>query len=94
MCFVFFFFKQKTAYVIPLRLVGSEMCIRDSFLIGGEQKLLGRSGLRKEKQPYSLTVQLAYQDKTPAAPLNCMAASPCANPVSYTHLTLPTIPLL
>ena len=25
-----FFFKQKTAYEIPLRLVGSEMCIRDS----------------------------------------------------------------
>ncbi|VDG25742.1 hypothetical protein MUDAN_IGPPGNFN_03417 [Lactiplantibacillus mudanjiangensis] len=25
----FFFFKQKTAYEIPLRLVGSEMCIRD-----------------------------------------------------------------
>ena len=23
------FFKQKTAYEIPLRLVGSEMCIRD-----------------------------------------------------------------
>ena len=32
-------------------------------MIGGEQKLLGRSGLRKEAQPYSLTVQLAYQDK-------------------------------
>ena len=26
-----FFFKQKTAYEIPLRLVGSEMCIRDSL---------------------------------------------------------------
>ena len=26
-----FFFKQKTAYEIPLRLVGSEMCIRDRF---------------------------------------------------------------
>ena len=29
---VFFFFKQKTAYEIPLRLVGSEMCIRDRNL--------------------------------------------------------------
>ena len=28
--FVFFFFKQKTAYEIGVRLVGSEMCIRDS----------------------------------------------------------------
>ena len=27
---VFFFFKQKTAYEIGVRLVGSEMCIRDS----------------------------------------------------------------
>ena len=37
MCFFFqaedgicFFFKQKTAYDIGVRLVGSEMCIRDS----------------------------------------------------------------
>ena len=28
---VFFFFKQKTAYVIRLSLVGSDMCIRDSL---------------------------------------------------------------
>ncbi len=27
--FVFFFFKQKTAYEISACLVGSEMCIRD-----------------------------------------------------------------
>ncbi len=27
--FDFFFFKQKTAYEIGVRLVGSEMCIRD-----------------------------------------------------------------
>ena len=26
-----FFFKQKTAYEIGVRLVGSEMCIRDSI---------------------------------------------------------------
>src|SRR5665647_3962481 len=30
MTFFFFFFKQKTAYEIGVRLVGSEMCIRDS----------------------------------------------------------------
>ena len=29
-CFVFFFFKQKTAYEMLRSLVGSEMCIRDS----------------------------------------------------------------
>eukprot|EP01015_Nassula_variabilis_P027922 TRINITY_DN5780_c0_g1_i8.p2 TRINITY_DN5780_c0_g1~~TRINITY_DN5780_c0_g1_i8.p2 ORF type:complete len:101 (+),score=37.37 TRINITY_DN5780_c0_g1_i8:17-319(+) len=28
---LFFFFKQKTAYEISACLVGSEMCIRDSF---------------------------------------------------------------
>ena len=27
----YFFFKQKTAYEITTRLVGSEMCIRDSY---------------------------------------------------------------
>ena len=31
MSFCFFFFKQKTAYEISACLVGSEMCIRDSY---------------------------------------------------------------
>ncbi len=31
---VFFFFKQKTAYEIGVRLVGSEMCIRDRVTTG------------------------------------------------------------
>ena len=30
--FLFFFFKQKTAYEIGVRLVGSEMCIRDRII--------------------------------------------------------------
>ncbi len=30
--FVFFFFKQKTAYEMSASLVGSEMCIRDRLL--------------------------------------------------------------
>eukprot|EP00658_Telonema_sp_P-2_P082946 TRINITY_DN8861_c0_g1_i3.p2 TRINITY_DN8861_c0_g1~~TRINITY_DN8861_c0_g1_i3.p2 ORF type:complete len:143 (+),score=52.58 TRINITY_DN8861_c0_g1_i3:113-541(+) len=30
-CIFFFFFKQKTAYEMLRSLVGSEMCIRDSF---------------------------------------------------------------
>ncbi|RXT58725.1 DUF6681 family protein [Lacticaseibacillus chiayiensis] len=46
----------------------------NAFLIGGEQKFLGRSGLRKESQPYSLTVQLAYQDKSSAASQEKVAA--------------------
>ena len=32
----FFFFKQKTAYEIGVRLVGSEMCIRDRVTIVNE----------------------------------------------------------
>ena len=32
-CLLFFFFKQKTAYEISACLVGSEMCIRDSFYV-------------------------------------------------------------
>ena len=31
---VLFFFKQKTAYEIGVRLVGSEMCIRDRYRRG------------------------------------------------------------
>eukprot|EP00825_Cyclidium_porcatum_P042985 TRINITY_DN5999_c0_g2_i2.p3 TRINITY_DN5999_c0_g2~~TRINITY_DN5999_c0_g2_i2.p3 ORF type:complete len:113 (-),score=15.51 TRINITY_DN5999_c0_g2_i2:173-511(-) len=31
--FFFFFFKQKTAYEIMPSLVGSEMCIRDRYLL-------------------------------------------------------------
>ena len=41
MSFVVFFFKQKTAYEMLRSLVGSEMCIRDSPLIG-PCHLLGR----------------------------------------------------
>ena len=32
--FGLFFFKQKTAYEIGVRLVGSEMCIRDRVIAG------------------------------------------------------------
>ena len=34
---MFFFFKQKTAYEIGVRLVGSEMCIRDSIWCEGNK---------------------------------------------------------
>ena len=43
-CCCFFFFKQKTAYEIGVRLVGSEMCIRDSPDGGRIQAGLGRFG--------------------------------------------------
>ena len=36
---MFFFFKQKTAYEIGVRLVGSEMCIRDSLNMRGKVNL-------------------------------------------------------
>src|SRR5665647_3480959 len=38
---LFFFFKQKTAYEIGVRLVGSEMCIRDR----GDDARLAQRGL-------------------------------------------------
>ena len=34
----FFFFKQKTAYEIGVRLVGSEMCIRDRVICNKGRK--------------------------------------------------------
>src|SRR5665647_3879593 len=52
---VFFFFKQKTAYEIGVRLVGSEMCIRDRYRYHHlfadllKQRLLLLSDKRPEK---------------------------------------------
>ena len=41
----FFFFKQKTAYEVLRSLVGSEMCIRDSFFVGVSGRAKGGIGL-------------------------------------------------
>ena len=46
-CRVLFFFKQKTAYEITTRLVGSEMCIRDRSTIlvtSGDWKTVNLQG--------------------------------------------------
>eukprot|EP00969_Alexandrium_andersonii_P205490 9080049-Alexandrium_andersonii.AAC.1 len=55
-------------------LVGSEMCIRDSF------------------RPWLLCNWIGVQSWC-LLPPPCRAAEParCSRPVSYTHLTLPTI---
>src|SRR5664279_4685558 len=48
--FCFFFFKQKTAYEIGVRLVGSEMCIRDSRSTWSGRRLSNlfvKDGLRR-----------------------------------------------
>ena len=47
---VVFFFKQKTAYEIGVRLVGSEMCIRDSCYICYISKELSDSWQRRAEQ--------------------------------------------
>ncbi|VDG24698.1 peptide ABC transporter substrate-binding protein [Lactobacillus sp.] [Lactiplantibacillus mudanjiangensis] len=65
--FVFFFFKQKTAYEIPLRLVGSEMCIRDSLYSGiknadaivNGKKAVSTLGIKAEGN-YKLVVTLDH----------------------------------
>ena len=41
--YVFFFFKQKTAYEIRLSLVGSEMCIRDSDYVASYAHLITKN---------------------------------------------------
>ena len=43
----FFFFKQKTAYEIGVRLVGSEMCIRDSAKKWPRNKKSSRDNLAR-----------------------------------------------
>src|SRR5680860_538788 len=53
-CF-FFFFKQKTAYEIGVRLVGSEMCIRDRSRPSGPT----RAARRRPNSPSSRTFSSA-----------------------------------
>ena len=72
---LFFFFKQKTAYEMLRSLVGSEMCIRD-----------------REKK-----TEIHFISKRKARWLALLTRAPLFKnllrtiPVSYTHLTLPTI---
>ena len=71
----FFFFKQKTAYDMLRSLVGSEMCIRDRTMIEAFQ-----SGQDLHKLTASRLAGVPLDQVTKAQ-----------RPVSYTHLTLPTI---
>src|SRR5678815_3229142 len=52
--FLFFFFKQKTAYEVLRSLVGSEMCIRDSFWVARMMMM----GLRFLSEPPFATVYI------------------------------------
>ena len=71
----FVFFKQKTAYEMLRSLVGSEMCIRDR--VSAEASIYYLTGVvyMPLERPFFVLVR-------PSGP---------ASPVSYTHLTLPTI---
>jgi len=40
-----------------------DFAVAHAYVTGGEAKRLGRSGLMTIKQPYTLTVQVAYQEK-------------------------------
>src|SRR5450756_1909103 len=102
----FFFFEQKTAYEVMPRLVGSEMCIRDSPLgvLGaarGRQPRLRQRYPRRERQPRVAGVA-AEVGLDPRRQLNAPVPRPDqeqvvapgedgVDAVSYTHLTLPTI---
>ena len=70
-----FFFKQKTAYEMLRSLVGSEMCIRDRA-----------SGFGWVDYKY-----LNPESKKVEAKTTFLQMAGDIVPVSYTHLTLPTI---
>ena len=73
--FIFFFFKQKTAYEMLRSLVGSEMCIRDRGKAQkGEKQLVCHD--RNPEAHFKM--------------MDCKYAT-ISTTVSYTHLTLPTI---
>ena len=73
-----FFLKQKTAYEVKYGLVGWEMCIRD-----GLEPLLGENRQRDRG-----LLGREFQRLFRVVPKSQM------NPVSYTHLTLPTSDLV
>ena len=94
------FFKQKTAYEIGVRLVGSEMCIRDSLKphhkIISPQNNFFRTIFRHKNVPEPTC---RPQISPEADFLNFFkslqqvrTANASEIPVSYTHLTLPTTP--
>jgi len=68
----FFFFKQKTAYEIHERLVGSEMCIRDRPLPDGAEEELWRRILEdqptRQTAPVALLVESVRLDAVPNGP--------------------------
>ena len=70
------FFKQKTAYEISECLVGSEMCIRDRNI---------RKVLTNKKAYFIALMRLI------GIPFIALLILKISGPVSYTHLTLPTI---
>ena len=72
---VFFFFKQKTAYEMLRSLVGSEMCIRD------RAKQIGGFLTDEEWFDEFFSTMFLFSPKSNLS----------TDPVSYTHLTLPTI---
>ena len=75
----FFFFKQKTAYEMLRSLVGSEMCIRDSYKIAAEVvEEWGKPLAFHGGEMWSFTQAEGWLVVTNQT-------------VSYTHLTLPTI---
>src|SRR5680860_1780360 len=84
--FCFFFFKQKTAYEIGVRLVGSEMCIRDSSHPTCARQAGHRSAPPRDTGTRR-TIGRRYGGLYPQwwRPLHSPES------VSYTHLTLPTI---
>eukprot|EP00828_Plagiopyla_frontata_P042716 TRINITY_DN6458_c0_g1_i4.p1 TRINITY_DN6458_c0_g1~~TRINITY_DN6458_c0_g1_i4.p1 ORF type:complete len:119 (+),score=30.40 TRINITY_DN6458_c0_g1_i4:26-382(+) len=86
MSFLFFFFKQKTAYEISACLVGSEMCIRDSnfaFEMIGEYNLIEAEEIQIQKSQITKFFRQKSQ-------LSSILQKQREKAVSYTHLTLPT----
>eukprot|EP00831_Metopus_contortus_P005147 TRINITY_DN11935_c0_g1_i2.p2 TRINITY_DN11935_c0_g1~~TRINITY_DN11935_c0_g1_i2.p2 ORF type:complete len:137 (+),score=25.72 TRINITY_DN11935_c0_g1_i2:57-467(+) len=106
---VFFFFKQKTAYEMQRGLVGSEMCIRDRScpqLLPTQSRVQEIEILFTERNKYVVGAICDSPDNrrvyvcpqaltfTISQFSTFMIIHSCISPVSYTHLTLPTILLV
>ena len=63
---VFFFFKQKTAYEIGVRLVGSEMCIRDRTYTYADFVICSANLNDRRVDPFSTYPYLHHPAKIPS----------------------------
>src|SRR5678809_887918 len=79
----FFFFKQKTAYEISACLVGSEMCIRDSYYVSQTV-----SGCESGRAPVTVTITTTPLPTATSPQTFCSNTNPTVSNLTATGTNL------